>query len=484
MMEDKFDKIKQALNKEVPEWDSATLWDNIEGELPEETRKRRRFFIWIFFGIFFSGVLTWFYVSNNNIESNDYKHNVIDSKTNFIKSEKINNQDISLNTVISENQPPKSEQKSTNETSHEIAEGKSSNSLKPESKKPKFNGQKKNDKLQLNTPDHQMNETINHGKETILIEINPSIPAKVFFQSSGIDTIEDEPIKQNVSIEYASPLMPIPTRMIWNPGTNLRRTTKLGLSDFIVEGANKEKGYTLEELKDVSTSKNLLKINVGLAYTFRSLNSNLHSNWDSSRNTYETPVESYSIDIEYEHRLKKRMSLAIGLQWNQTNELFEHIDTSVQSEIMFSDTGVMHGNLFLPGELTEHTYTYKRYNWPNKYQSLNIPVTLYYQLMKHNSQFLVGIGVNNQVWFKYDGYILNLQSEISNKVSDIGVHFKQTRWFSSLHSNLVYRRILKNWSWHIGMGGEFGLRSISENFDQRFHRVGLRAGVAYLINNK
>lgn len=546
-MKNKFNKIKKALHQEVPDWDGEIIWDQIENSLPNDQVSSKKWLLFLLFLLGLStGFTALYFVSNRSIQnwslsdSNmvDYHYTETQSSTNnknnFTSDSKtkdsnerqfgagnyntrskqinsVNKEDDVANSL--ENKPRSLSEKSSITKSSTVkpsstellSTAQSSATINLTSNKSTSNNSTSNNSFQnldiygienlthnnstgngrKSLDSEQVNKINVHSNKTSSTSQDENIFNSTDRSEFSASKFKDSTIESTkVQVKSANPehqiieqnLNTTIIHELYNPLNLVRYSRKLIRLDVaLLDFPNNE----IDLLKN-----NAIKINAAILYPIRKLSSDVYSNWTNTKSNHEEPLETYQIEIEYERKLTPKVSLGFGLNWQQTAEMVALRDTtSISTNVIASDSAIVVDNLFLPGELTETNYSGKEYLWPNRYQSINLPITVYYQISNLNHHWHLGVGINNRIWSQYSGYTQNLGGDLIYDTFDFRKLYKQRILLSSAHLSCEYRIQAKHWQFHIGTRVNLGLRSIlvDKDVNHRYHGIGLRAGVIRTI---
>lgn len=459
-------KIKQALDTNVPEWDDAFVWEQIENTLPTE-KKRRPFFWWFSgLGIFIIGALLFLNTKaktesyqgikvdddliseNTKIESKDEKNQTF-AKAIENKTEKSNtdNQPLSVAKEIElETQPSKSIQ---------LADQKSKGQSNNRSGK-QFSG----------VSDEQ--KDINQVAQSIAI--STPIPP-VSKKSEG----HNDAIAQNLNA---------------NPShANLSQIKLLDpcqiqlaeVPSFVFAGIDSSQ-LKLDDLQPkmvpASTTRNALVTQLGVYVTQRSFTASESSDWLLAKDNSEEVLETVDFNVQHQWTLGEHWSAGVGLGYSQINERVTWRDT-----ILTFDETTFTSNI----KTVTQSFDVLKVVTPNAYKSIYLPLSIAYFSQRAEWSYFASLRGDISLLNAFKGRYLSFDLRLINSEDNENFPINKSVGLQNITASVGCAYEFKpGISLSLGVSSRYGLqnRLSSSSHQLKYNGLGLQVGLRYTFSMK
>lgn len=479
-MKDHKNKIKEALNKPVPNWDEDGVWEHLDKNLPKKKNKKRFFFLLFFSLLGISLMLSKLSMQeignigaseNTNItidenqENKKIKNEQLERETYLQSSSLLEKEEIILsNTTIKEENPSDKSASDKTSSSKQILNKQtltsSSQSLISE------NPTSYNKNFSTNTSDNQSENNTNQtenktsksiatkdDQNTILAHTNNSIEP-----STNQNTLLDF---QKLSFIKLQQLSILDDKMIL-------KNAKLS----IVEENTKPLNF-------YSAS-----FTAGVFYTTRNLQSDIHKLWEQRKNATEQIAESSEYQILVQSKFNNHWSIGTGINFRQTIEVYEDRDSTILSVTPIQhDSTYLINNVAVSGVSNLTRLQYRNVYSPNKFQTVNIPIALGYQFDMKKVTLGITFGSNLKIWQRYSGHSVNLNNNITNDPDELkNLYTSKITFGSTFLSAQLNRRFGAHWDLNLGLKSivDFNSNIFSDEkeIDLRYKLLGAYLGVS------
>jgi len=231
--------------------------------------------------------------------------------------------------------------------------------------------------------------------------------------------------------------------------------------------------------KNASGNKKYIEIYAGPDYSFRSfsnLGDTASATYMQKRKESTSYSSAYSAGIRYTKVFNNSMSIRAGFNYSQINEKFSLVQGNiVQITYIINNNGDTTGSFSTTGTRIKTTH--------NKYRSIDIPLTIGYELGngRWHANINAGAIINLYSWQK--GELLDTAFKPVSITTGKGAapyQFKTNTGIGFLGGVSVYYRLSNNW--HLMAEPWFRynfspMNKESSNLKQRYHTLGLRLGV-------
>jgi len=441
-------KIKNALSKDVPNWDDSDVWKGIENTLPPEKRNNKGFLYFIAIAIVFMIIGYSYLDKKNNISNSKNKTQTSNSNSTVINNE-----------VFIEYSPIKTEKQKIKGLDKPIIYTKRKNDLNKYNsriKKANFNSNilkkvKKQNTLQINK-----NKLVN------IVQVSNKVTTN-YLQAKNINTGKN----------------------IWLISKLNQNIKEINIPKIIVKIDTPEIISVKKEIRFKSEPKYSLDFNSGVYYTKRSLSSSSYSNWIEKKNKSETILETTDLFLSITRYFNNRISVSVGVQYSQIIEEFIHTDSTISISKIFSDTAFIFSNgVYTGGMVNKTTTDYRTIKSPNRFKYLSIPIGIYYYIPIRKNQIQLGGGINIDLWSKYTGYSLDFNNKTINSHKKLDELYKRPIGISSVFISVKYKFKLKNkFMANIGIKSTMDIMSSnrSKKITQKYNQYGINLGLSYLL---
>ena len=470
------DKIKAALQKDIPTWDDNAVWEKIETQLPEE--KKNRGIFWLFFiGAIVLGTVYFMNVDeptqlseHSSIQTNEVVENTSDrtaeENPTFNETEEGHSiSRLSNDTSIQTNQTKGSAKQAKKIINDRYAVGIQSQSSEPQQSIAKFITKKSKNSI---TKDQS--------------KIGPDLSKPSLSQG-----LAHANIKKHESSFDIEPLTKLTTLAI--------NTFGVGLNTFSNPNPNPNPNPNSNsnslidpQIKNPFKSAGSLKISAGIFNTMRTFRSTTDTEWIDAKQASEQLKETSDFQLQYEKPMLKNLSIAVGFGFRQSIELASTKDSLVNIQPIQSDSAIIvttvQGDQYFSGELEQKTVQGRTTITPNRYRRLYLPVRIGYTLHKNKSSLQFSAGVNIDLLTQFRGNALNFdltRTKAADQIRDIYNNKVQLSEFA-LELNYGYT-ISPRFKLFAGIGYLHGLKNHLNHvdFEMRYGHFGGNVGINFLI---
>ncbi len=437
-------RFRQALDQDVPQWDDAPIWDEIEKTLPPKEDKRR--FIWFFLGLGLLALVasTFFLLPETNkidakvtleSESNYVNQkttikNNTNNKTLELESKGLEVKELKTKTVPISN-PPK----------HFATRDQKSNSINKSIEYDPANSITTRTEQPIQNVTKHANQLITRTTTTAKLQAYPKLPFLQYLNALAVN--------QNT----------------FNIGEREFDALSQGIAKKIIP------------LKSKSNS-NHFEIFGGIYYTVRKINS---SQIEADAFLDKTkPVETYDLGLKYSLDINSNWALSTGLIRRQTTEIFSSQDTLITMDQVLSDTATIVGVVPLPGLLNRTTFTPRRISNPNRLRQLLIPIQVSYRLPLAKMDLLMNIGTDFRLTSSYSGYAIDRNGKATTDNQTIGNLHNSSFTLNSLNFSASSEFYLTNsLGLNVGVFMSYGLTDhySDDNIEMTYNHYGARIGL-------
>ncbi len=424
------DKIKAALNKDVPTWDENALWDKIENQLPEEKKNRKG--IWmLFFGLLVLlggwGIGAF---EHSNIQTGEEAKGRAFEQSNIQTGEQV---------------------KGASGLARDLADT--------------------NVPLDASGPARDLADTN--------VPLDASGLAREYSDTNvAIDTSgrARDLADTNVPLDALGPSL--------SPKASAGKHA-LMLHEKIA--ADSENSDPINKVTNLTKAQNAIKITTGIFNTSRSLSSTTDTEWIDAKQQTESLHESMDYQIAYEKRILRNLYLSAGVGFRQSIEISTFRDSLVNDRMIDSDSAIivntLTGSHYFSGKIEEKTTQGRTTITPNKYRRLYLPLRLAYQVQKNKSSLQFGIGLNIELLSNFKGAALDFDMQRTKDTEQIASIYKNKVEISELSFDLSYAYALnKKLNLVAGLGYLHGIKNHLNHdaYNLKYRHLGLRLGVSCL----
>ncbi len=141
--------------------------------------------------------------------------------------------------------------------------------------------------------------------------------------------------------------------------------------------------------------------------------------WVATMAEAERPLYTLTSSLNYAKSIYKNFYIESGLNYQKQINSFEFTDIDLQRITVQSDSAIVVGSEFFPGELTKTTTTTTAYSVFNRINSLNLTLAVgnRQKFDKHSLNINFGIGIN--LVSSVRGYILSMDNTVISLSSDL-----------------------------------------------------------------
>lgn len=411
------DQFKKVYTEEPMEWDKEELWGDIEKELPPVEKKKRRFFIWWFAGLFAIAMTLFVNLKHNSGQISEV---VNDKKSEEItKSEIIPTQEAQEKRINPATNAPAEEIDLSNEASHKINATSKRNDVKfndatISTTRQNSNNQDGNNVIRTTPESKSSNKEIasrnnqytqieNNGQS--LSKINISLNANSTTNSTGMlaDTLKRDVIK----IPTLKNIDAIPGWVIYNSNKKKRRSlwNYIRIDKYSQKKSNPTKFFELAIALSAGPT-------IGSTSTTNSNQQNYVEMLQASKDLQET----IGANIMLRRNLSTHWKLGLGINYRRSFEWFNYVQQEESIQEIPTDNAqyyIANGQQIpVPGTLEETTTTQSLVKTPVKRNYIDLNIELGYMLHLNKSNLYPYLSLNPNVFYRYKGTSLDVNQKI------------------------------------------------------------------------
>lgn len=475
------DQFKKAYSEEPIEWDKDAMWGDIEKELPPVEKKKRRFLIWWFGGLFSIAGLIFICLNiskpqvskavgniektNNELKDNETSFTnsteIVQEKIKTEKDEKRTSNSIKNSNQIANITPPRTKNEVTkpiitkNNIKHNT-KGQDIPNLNTTSLTYRASANQTQNVLHTNKESTQKNQVNIHGSEkTIAAKINN---LRLLFKYPGLITYAEKNfvINKNPS-------------SLFGAGDNHEDNSKKPLSSSLFElsiGAYLGKAYSSLDSKD-----DQLKSYV--------------ENLEGSK----AVKESIGASAILRRKVGTNWKLGLGINYRRSFEWFSYINENVIVEEISSDQAVyaysFGEQIFGEGTVKQTTRERSQIKSPVKRNYLDLSLEAGYVLSLKKTTLYPYVSFNPNLLHRYDGVSLDMDNSILLSGDDAQDLFYKRSKVHSISFGIDWNKPINDYiTLSCGFRSNHNLNSSiqSDRMIQEFYSdVNLKLGVIYAL---
>ncbi len=454
------DKIKNALDVQVPDWDDNEVWLDIESRLDKKSDKG---FMWMWIGLFFivgttAGLLINRSANESITELSDAA--TITKELNVNQTQDINSKATSIDLAKGLSQSEKEQTATTENNKSKSTAVTSVNSESPISNTVANTSRKS---IEFIKPTAGIIETLNNYSSSNALDKTAYATAK---QSNSLINNEVKLSPRSVSA-FEILLSP--------PTTQVESNTSLTLDLPSVTP------YPSIEPLSSNHAIGGAEWLVITGYGLTSRNVAGPEEWLELKNNNESIKETVELNILYSLPLTKHLFINSGIGIRKTVEILESTETQITETTVASDTALIINATPIPGELNQTIIENTRFLTPNRFTSISIPIQLRYRLpLNHFSlDFWAGADIDMLTFRTGKAIATNLQVQ---DIQTLDVLYNNNIGLAQLEIGIngVYN-INDNWSILGGIQYTKGIRNAYalEGYSSKYDAVGLNLGMGF-----
>lgn len=478
----KNNRIKQAFEKETPQWDKELLWENIDDHLTQQNSKKYRRVLFYIIGAFLVVGMAYvnlvglqnFKSAPQGNESNDqidlkYAIEEEDGLT-FLKPQ----YDSTIMVIQGdENLNYRALESKINSASWDRSINNTANSKKS-FKNITDDKSLRRFKQPMVPTDLENNPTINTVANSIMENTNEN---NMDMDNGTFDVSREEGLFNNILINDYSVVNPL-----------------IGIPFSSLESREENKMLPLLNTEIVfspSTEITQWRMNISSFYSrvHRQMNYSdpLAADYVAAQNNYVQPKESWGLAWTVSRYLNDNWNISSGIRLLQINEFLMAEDVRITKGTEYDSQAYIlnevSGAAYLSGE---RGYTYRQgldIKSPNSLQRINIPLSLHYNFNIGNRHFMVGTGIDVNVFQRFQGIQQGIDGQFIYKDAELYAHLFRKRlvhsWFVDLNLELFQ---WNNYLLFAGAHINSDFNSIIQrqhNVNHRYVRYGVQMGMAY-----
>lgn len=412
--------IKQALHKDIPQWDKEGTWMEIDKQLhPKKNRRRIIFFIFFLGTATLAGLFTMASNSNSvdNVAIPSAGHIVHDDAVKSVHSDE---------PAIDNISKIETEELSIFEDENNLSQNTGSVSLNSHSLTP--SSMIENEPLGSKSEYDQ--DDLDENMKIVGMEDNSSISQFIMEDKNShhlTDFISFEEDGADKSLEEKLLVLPLLTTLTFDKIST--EMTSLPIDVSMVDVTPKSTKWSTSLMASYSWVNRHLKSTDPLASSFIDI-----------QNEKVSPKEALDISWTIQRQVTKKLQFSSGIRLIQINEFLAADDVYIsQGSVEDNQAYVIHtvaGNEYLSGNREfEHRSGYAIKS-PNKFHRIDLPLSVITQWQVLGRTLSLGAGIDINVYQKFTGINVGPEGSFIYKDPKVFSTIYKKRWMNSWHLNL------------------------------------------------